>query len=48
MTYIIVTEITITFNCYGVTATQVTTFVPLYCCDNVALNMAAIAAETYW
>jgi len=47
MTCVILTEITITFNCYGVTATQLTTLVPLYCCDNVALNMTVIAAETF-
>jgi len=30
ITYIILTEIIITFNCYWVPATQLTTFVPLY------------------
>ena len=36
------------FNCYGVTATQLTTFVPSYCCDNnITLKTAAIAAETF-
>jgi hypothetical protein len=32
--YIMLTEITIILNCYGVTATQVTTSVPLYSCNN--------------
>jgi len=31
--YIILTEIIIIFNCYGVTVTQLTTFVPLYSCN---------------
>jgi len=31
------------------TATQLTTFVPLYSCNNnVTLKMAAVAAETCW
>ena len=30
ITYVILTEIIIIFNCYGVAATQLTTFVPLY------------------
>ena len=34
------------FNCYAVTATQLTTYVPLYSC-NITLKMAAVAAETY-
>jgi len=29
------------FNCYRVTATQLTTFVPLYCCNNITLKMVA-------
>jgi hypothetical protein len=36
------------FN-YGVTATQLTTFVHLYCCNNnFTLKMAAIEIETCW
>jgi len=31
--YIILTEIIIIFNCYEVTVTQLTTFVPLYSCN---------------
>jgi len=32
-----------------VTATQLTTFVPLYCCNNNStLKMVAIMAETSW
>jgi hypothetical protein len=47
ITYIILTEIIIIFNCYGVTATLLTTFVPSYCCDNnVTLKMAGIVAVT--
>jgi len=45
ITYIILTEIILSF--YGVTATQLTTFVPL-CSRNITLKMAAIAAETCW
>jgi len=42
------TEIII-FNCFGVTATQVTTLVPFYSFNNnIILKMAAIAAETCW
>jgi hypothetical protein len=29
------------FNCYGVMATQLTTFVPLYSCNIITLKMAA-------
>jgi len=48
-TYMILTGITIISNCYGMTMTQLTTFVPLYCCNNnITLKMAAIAAETCW
>ena len=36
------------FNCYVVTATHLTTFVPLFSCNNVTLKMAAKAAETCW
>ena len=37
----------IIFNCYGVTATQLTTFVPMYFYNNnIILKMAAVAAET--
>ena len=28
--------------------TQLTKYVPLYSCNNIALKMAAIAAETWW
>ena len=49
ITYIILTEITIIFNCYGVTATQLITFVLLYSCNNnITLKMAEIPAETCW
>jgi len=42
-------KIIIIFNRYGVTATQLTTFVPLYSCNNsITLKMAAIADETCW
>jgi len=41
-------EIIILVNCYGVTATQLTTFVPLYSCNNITLKMATVAAETCW
>jgi len=44
-TYIILTEIIIIYNCYTVTVTQLTTFVPLHCCNNITLKMAAIAAK---
>jgi len=41
--------VTIICSCYGVTATQLTTCVPLYSCNNnITLHMAAIAAETCW
>ena len=47
--YIMLTEVIIIFNCNGVTAGQLTAFVPLYCCDNnTTLKMAAVAAETCW
>jgi len=38
------------FNCYGVTSTQLTTFVRLYCFNNnnITLKMVAFAAETCW
>jgi len=37
------------FNCYGLTATQLNTFVHLYSCNNsIALKMAAIEVETCW
>jgi len=32
------------FNCYVVTATQLTKFVPLYSCNNITMKMAATAA----
>jgi hypothetical protein len=49
ITYIILTVIIIIFNCYGVTATQLTTFVSFYSCDNnITLKMDAVAAETCW
>jgi hypothetical protein len=35
----------IIFNCYGVMGIQLTTFVYLNFCDNITLNMAAIATE---
>jgi hypothetical protein len=48
ITYIILTEIIIIFNFYVVT-TQLTTLVPLYCCNNNStLKMAVIVAETCW
>jgi hypothetical protein len=48
ITYIILPEI-IVFNCYGVMATQLTTSVPLYSCNNnITLKMAAIVAKTCW
>ena len=47
ITYIILTEIIIIFNCYGVTAIQLT-FVSLSFCNNITLKMALIAAETCW
>jgi DNA polymerase sigma len=43
-----ITEIIIIVNRYEMTATQLTTFVPLCSCNNITLNLAAIAAETYW
>jgi len=48
ITYIILTEIIIIiiFNSNGVTAAQLTTFVPLYCCNNITMKMTATAAET--
>jgi hypothetical protein len=37
------------FNCYGVTAVQLTTFVYLcFCNSDINLKMAEIAAETCW
>ena len=42
------TEIRITFNCYDVTTTQLTAFVPLNSCNNTTLKMVAIAVETCW
>ena len=49
ITYIILTEIVIILNCCGVRATQLTTFVPLYSCNNnITLKMAAIAAKMCW
>jgi hypothetical protein len=46
ITYIILTEIIIIFSCYGVTATQLTAFVPVYFYNNITLKMAAVVAET--
>jgi hypothetical protein len=47
--YIILTEIIIIFNSYGVRATQQTTFVPWHFCNyNITLKMAPIAAATCW
>jgi hypothetical protein len=49
ITCTILTEIIIIFNCYGVMVIELTTFVPLYCCNNsITLKMAITAAETYW
>ena len=48
ITYVILTDILIFFNCYGVTTTQLIIFVPWYSCNNVTLNMAATVSETYW
>jgi len=43
----ILTEITTIFHCYAVMATQLNTFVRLYCCDNnITLKMAARATVT--
>ena len=43
------TEITVTFNCYGVTTTQLSEYVNLYFCDdNVTRKMVSVAAETCW
>ena len=36
------------FNRYGVEATQLTTFVLLYCYNTLTLKMVATAAETCW
>ena len=47
ITYIILSNIIKIYNCYGTTS-QLTTFVPLHSCNNVALKMATIAAETCW
>jgi len=47
ITYIILIEIIIIFNCHGVTAIQLTTFVHFYIFNNnIALKMAAIVVET--
>jgi len=46
VTYKMLIEITIIFNWYGVTMTQLITFVPSYSCNNITLKTAAIAAET--
>jgi hypothetical protein len=47
ITYIILTKIIITFNWYRVTATQLTTCVPLYSCNNnITMNMAAAGLNT--
>jgi len=35
-------------NCYGVTVTQLTTFVPLHSCNNINLKMTVTADETFW
>ena len=48
ITYVILTEIITIFNCYGMKATHLTTFVPLYSCNNIILKMAALAVETCW
>ena len=42
ITYVFSTEIIIIFNCYVVTATELTTFVLLYSCNNnITLKMVA-------
>jgi len=47
ITYIILTEIIIFFNCCGVTATLLTTFVPMYFYNNnITLKMAAVVAKS--
>jgi hypothetical protein len=46
--YIILSEIIKIFNCYGMTATQLTKFVPLYSCNNITLKMAGVVGETCW
>jgi len=47
--YLILPEIIIICNCYGVTAIQLTTFVPLCSCNNnITLKMTVIAVETCW
>jgi cell division protein YceG involved in septum cleavage len=46
--YIILTEIIIIFNCYGVTATQLTKIVPFYSCNNnTTLKMTATAVAKH-
>jgi hypothetical protein len=48
VTFIILTEIVIILNCYGMTATLLTTFVLLYFCNNnITLKIVAVAAETF-
>ena len=43
------TEVIIIFNCYGVTETQLTTFVPFNSYNNnFTLKVAAIAAKKCW
>jgi hypothetical protein len=46
--YVIFTVIITIFNFNDVTATQLTTFVPLCSCNNITLKMAEEAAETCW
>jgi hypothetical protein len=47
MIYIILTEIKMNVHCYGVTATQLTKFIPSYCCNNnITLKTAAVATPT--
>jgi hypothetical protein len=48
ITNIILTEITVIFNCYRVPVTQLTTFVCLYFCNNITPRAARIAAKTCW
>ena len=45
---IILTVNIIIFNCYGVTATQITKFVILYINNKITMKMATIAAEICW
>jgi len=48
ITYLNLPEVIVICNCYEVMATQLTTFVLLYSCNNITLKMTVIAAETCW